>query len=250
MQARYIYMAQSDEINELAKALSAFQSQVGGAKKDSTNPFFKSSYADLESVWEAIREPLAKNLLSITQTLDYFETAEGVVVDVLETQLNHPSGQWKNGRHALKPTKPDPQSQGSAITYARRYGLTAILGVYQTDDDGEAAQSSHREAQQSDRPKYSTSSSSTGNGTKTPPLSASTEAFPEPTLEDWDGLLNTGTQNGWSEALIRMNYDKVRRNGASPLAAFANCKKKYSEKNASAAAEHEDLLAEAEKAGF
>lgn len=125
---------QSQEIKDLVSALCKVQSEMKGAVKDSSNPFFKSKYADLESCWEAARLPLTKNGLSIVQTLDYENG-----VDLLVTTLAHSSGQWIKGRLRIVPTKADPQAVGSAITYARRYAFAAIVGLIQTDDDGEAA---------------------------------------------------------------------------------------------------------------
>lgn len=126
----------SENINELAAALSKAQGQIMGAKKDSQNPFFKSNYADLASVWDAIREPLSKNGLAVIQTM---EAAVGEET-LLHTTLCHSSGQWIRGYLAIKAKDTSPQAQGSAITYARRYALAAIVGVAQIDDDANAAQ--------------------------------------------------------------------------------------------------------------
>lgn len=125
---------QSENIAELALALSKAQAKIGGAKKDSSNPFFKSQYADLESVWESCRQQLTDNGLAVVQTTDLNDTGVTVV-----TTLIHSSGQWMRGRLNLHPSKADPQGMGSAITYGRRYALAAMVGVYQTDDDGNAA---------------------------------------------------------------------------------------------------------------
>lgn len=125
---------QSENINELAAALSKAQAHIGGAKKDSKNPFFKSDYADLESVWMACRKELTENELAVVQTNE--PNPSGVTV---VTTLVHSSGQWIRGRLNLNPTKADPQGIGSAITYGRRYALAAIAGVYQTDDDANQA---------------------------------------------------------------------------------------------------------------
>lgn len=127
-------MQQSEQINELAAALALAQAEIGGAKKDSSNPFFKSKYADLASVMDACREPLTKNGLSIAQILINEENKVGC-----ETKLMHKSGQWISGKFLLTPTKNDPQASGSAVTYARRYALAAIVGVVQEDDDGNKA---------------------------------------------------------------------------------------------------------------
>jgi hypothetical protein len=127
-------MLKSEQINELATALSKAQSEIKGAAKTSQNPFFKSSYADLQEVWDACREPLTQNGLSVIQTTI---VQEGMVQ--LETTLLHSSGQWITSFYPLRPTKDDPQGMGSAFSYARRYCLAAIVGVYQKDDDAESA---------------------------------------------------------------------------------------------------------------
>lgn len=126
----------SDQINELASALAKAQAKIKGAVKDSANPFFKSSYADLQSVWDAIREPLSSNGLSVIQTT---ATNPAGGLDLVTT-LAHSSGQWIEGRFPILPLKNEPQAVGSATSYARRYSLASIVGVYQTDDDGEQAQ--------------------------------------------------------------------------------------------------------------
>jgi|SRR6478609_6667344 len=128
-------MNQSQDVNELFSALSKAQATIKGALKDSTNPFFKSKYADLESVWEACREPLTVHGLSVVQTTEFSADAGIYVV----TTLGHASGQWIKGTLPIMAIKQDPQGIGSAITYARRYALAAIVGIVQVDDDGESA---------------------------------------------------------------------------------------------------------------
>lgn len=127
-------MNQSDQINELATALAKAQGQIEGAKKDSANPFFKSTYADLASVWDACRRQLSSNGLSVTQCPE--ESESGISV---ETMLMHSSGQWISGRYSMPVSKVDAQAVGSAITYARRYALAAIVGIAPEDDDGNKA---------------------------------------------------------------------------------------------------------------
>ena len=127
-------MKSSESINELASALCAAQSQMGGAVKDSANPFFKSSYADLTSVIKAIKQPFADNGLSYTQFPVSHENGVGV-----STRLMHISGQWLEMEYTLPTVKKDPQASGSAITYARRYALQSIAGIPTTDDDAESA---------------------------------------------------------------------------------------------------------------
>jgi len=106
-----------------------------GAIKDTANPYFKSKYADLASVWEACREPLSKNNIAVIQPLHQSEKEE----ILLETVLMHSSGQWVSSMIQIPVTKADAQGYGSALTYARRYGLSAMVGVAPEDDDGNAA---------------------------------------------------------------------------------------------------------------
>ena len=121
-------------IGTLSEALSVAQGDLTGAIKDSNNPFFKSKYADLAAVQDAIRGPFSKNGLAYIQTTEIHET--GVVVI---TMLTHKSGEWIRGKLRMTPTKNDPQGIGSCITYARRYALAAIAGIAQVDDDAEGA---------------------------------------------------------------------------------------------------------------
>lgn len=127
-------MKRSDTIVALAKSLKELQQQLKPVTKDKTNPFFKSRYADLESVVEASRTPLYKNGFSVTQLISHTGTDS-----TLETVLLHESGEWISSEMKLYMTKSDPQAQGSAITYARRYALMAIIGMVAEgeDDDGE-----------------------------------------------------------------------------------------------------------------
>ena len=127
-------MKSSEAINELANALCNAQSQMGGAVKDSANPFFKSSYADLTAVIKAIKQPFADNGLSYTQFPVSNENGVGV-----STRLMHVSGQWLEMEYTLPTVKKDPQASGSAITYARRYALQSIAGIPTADDDAESA---------------------------------------------------------------------------------------------------------------
>jgi hypothetical protein len=125
---------QSNEIDKLAGALAKAQGKMVGALKDSNNPFFKSKYADLAACWDACRTQLSDNGLSVVQLTDTDE--QGVVV---VTTLAHESGQWMRGKLRMMPKDATPQGIGSAITYARRYALAAIVGLAQVDDDGNAA---------------------------------------------------------------------------------------------------------------
>ena len=129
-------MNKTESINELATALAKAQGKVKTALKDSSNPFYKSKYADLSAIWGACREVLSENGLSVTQ-LPF--ASEGNSVGI-ETILLHSSGQWLGEKVIVPVAKFDAQGIGSAITYARRYALAAIVGVVaDEDDDGEKA---------------------------------------------------------------------------------------------------------------
>jgi len=132
-------MTRSEQIDELAAALSRAQGAMGGAKKDSENPFFDSKYADLASVWDACRKPLAENGLSVVQFPRLMHVSEDWWLVEVETTLLHTSGQFMSDVLAVPVTKVDAQGVGSAITYARRYALGAVAGVAPEDDDGNAA---------------------------------------------------------------------------------------------------------------
>ena len=127
-------MNKSETIGQLALALSKAQGQMKFAAKDAANPFFKSKYADLASVIEAIKVPLSANGIAFVQATDFEDSAV-----IVETILLHESGEWISGRLRMQPTKNDPQGVGSAVTYAKRYGLQALAGVPSDDDDGNAA---------------------------------------------------------------------------------------------------------------
>jgi hypothetical protein len=127
-------MNKSDTIGQLALALSKAQGQMKFAAKDANNPFFKSKYADLASVIEAIKVPLSANGIAFVQATDFEDSAV-----IVETILLHESGEWISGKLRMQPTKNDPQGVGSAVTYAKRYGLQALAGVPSDDDDGNAA---------------------------------------------------------------------------------------------------------------
>jgi hypothetical protein len=140
----------SDNIGTIAEALVKAQQEMKPAVKDAENPFFKSKYADLSAVWEAVRGPLTSNGIAVVQSPVDCESGD-VLIDTL---LLHTSGEWIGGRLRMKPvatelkdkdgkvrgTSVTPQSIGSCITYARRYALGALTGlVTEEDDDGNAA---------------------------------------------------------------------------------------------------------------
>ena len=129
-------MLQSESVNELFGALAKAQANLKPAHFNKTNPHFKSKYADMTAVLEAVRRPLAEHGLAVTQTT---EVRDGALV--LVTRMGHSSGQWIAGEYPL-PNTGRPHEIGSAMTYAKRYSLSAIVGISaDDDDDGNAAQS-------------------------------------------------------------------------------------------------------------
>ena len=127
----------SPEVTDLAKALIAVQHTLQPAIKDRENPFAKSRYATLNSVMDSCRDALLTNGIWVTQ---YPVPAEAGHLGLV-TKLTHAeSGQWQSSLLVMPLPKADPQGYGSAMTYARRYALSAMLGmVTEDDDDGEAA---------------------------------------------------------------------------------------------------------------
>lgn len=127
-------MEKSEKIDKLAAALSKAQGSLMNAKKNCVNPFHKSKYADLSSVIQAAAPALQENELSVVQLTEVHDGWP-----VLRTTLMHSSGQFISGVNPLYMPKGDMQSLGSAITYARRYAYSAMIGIaFDEDDDGES----------------------------------------------------------------------------------------------------------------
>ena len=124
----------SETLDKLAAALSKAQSEMKGAEKKSVNPFFQSGYADLHTVIESSFPSLTKYGLSVVQGN---ESKPGEFF--VTTMLLHESGQWIKSKLKMPIEKATAQSVGSVITYGRRYGLSAITGIAQYDDDGNVA---------------------------------------------------------------------------------------------------------------
>ena len=123
----------SPEIDKLAAALAKAQSEMEGAKKESVNPFFKSNYADLHAVITSAFPHLSKHGLSVSQGNEVIKGAVCVT-----TTLMHASGQWMRSKIKLPLAKVDAQGVGAAVTYGRRYGLSAMVGIAQYDDDAQS----------------------------------------------------------------------------------------------------------------
>ena len=158
-------MQKSETIGQIGAALAKAQRTMDSARKDSNNPFFKSKYADLASVWDACKEHLTENGISVSQFPGLIRSEDGkpVIIDVpeqfkddpckrmlvrVETMLLHESGEWLLDDLVVPVAFFDAQGAGSAITYARRYALAAIAGVTpDEDDDGNTASGNRGDAQ-------------------------------------------------------------------------------------------------------
>jgi ERF superfamily len=124
-------METSAEIKNIAAAVKNWHELAVTVSKDATNPHFRSKFTSLDNMIETIRKPLASCGLSFAQ----FPDGDG-----LTTILMHTSGEWLKSTANLKLAKEDPQGQGSAYTYGRRYALSAMLGLAaDEDDDGDGA---------------------------------------------------------------------------------------------------------------
>ena len=200
-------MNHSAEINELAAALAKAQGAITTAAKDKTNPFLKSSYADLASVMAAARAHLSANGLAVIQTAE--TTNAGVSVT---TMLAHASGQWISGTMSMEAGeergKSSAQVLGSIVTYLRRYGYMAITGVVaDDDDDGNAA---------------------TGRPTQTQPAPKAEAPKPAPEPQNGDPAEETFWYTGRTKAIHQwltdtygVNIDAVHDQGKK-LRDFAN----------------------------
>ena len=127
-------MRTTESITELAGAVAKAQGEFEGVEKSAANPFFKSKYADLASIIESVAPILSKYGLSLVQGIEF----DGEH-DLLTSRLMHSSGEWMESTMRLFLKAGDPQSQGSAVSYARRYQIQALLNLRAVDDDGNHA---------------------------------------------------------------------------------------------------------------
>ncbi len=126
-------MEKSESIKNLAAALSLFHIKVDTIAKDSKNPFFKSKYASLSNILKSVKDPLIEAGLVFSQLPNGEHGLTTILIHTL-------SGEFIQADFTMQPTKNDPQGKGSAITYQRRYALSAVLGLdIDDDDDGNAA---------------------------------------------------------------------------------------------------------------
>jgi hypothetical protein len=197
-------MAQSESIAAIAKALAAAQGEMSAAKKDSNNPHFKSKYADLTAVWDACRAALSRHSVAVVQAPEPSES--GVM---LRTVLMHESGEWIDSTLFIPAAQSGAQAFGSAMSYARRYSLAAMVGVVaDEDDDGNAASgrtsagsgSGAQQGQPNGRASYNGAqarkpgddvraahAAAVKAGVKVEPLPDGLDAFEKDAMADWLG---------------------------------------------------------------
>jgi len=151
------YFLREDKMNDnIINALVKAQNEIGNAHKDAKNPFFKSNYATLESVIEAVKQPLLDQGVLFLQKSDVNETGVSI-----ETVFYGHGGEISTGKLYVPADKRDPQGYGSALTYARRYSLAMACGigsgikVEETgfDDDANSANKAVRKQAKAEAPK-------------------------------------------------------------------------------------------------
>ena len=139
-------MPKSESIGSLAGALAKAQLQMETAKKDVKNPHLGNKYADLKSCWAACRKPLGDNGLSVSQLAESLTSGTINITSI----LMHESGEWVSSELAIpwavNKGINTAQAMGSAISYGRRYGLSALVGISTDDDDGNASSNNQRQA--------------------------------------------------------------------------------------------------------
>lgn len=169
-------MEKSTSIKNIAQALSEFHKRIGKIKKEANNPFFKSKYASLSNILDNIDTPLSESNLVVTQ----FPTANNGLTTIL---IHTESGEYMQDTYDMHPVKNDPQSIGSAITYARRYALGAILSLnIDDDDDGNAA---------------SQTGKATSTIAKTSQVNKGDSIIDEKTMQSWEDAVSAiGTLEG------------------------------------------------------
>jgi hypothetical protein len=133
-------MRTSETVATIASAVVAAAADLQPVMKDATNPAFRNKYATLDAIMEQVRPVLAAHGLAVLQGVVHPETENGKVTGLaVETRLLHRSGEWISSMVTLPVEKSTAQGAGSAISYGRRYGLSALLGLTAEDDDGNAA---------------------------------------------------------------------------------------------------------------
>lgn len=184
-------MNKSDTIGKISAALVKAQSEMGSATKGASNPFFKSKFADLNSIREATLPVLNKHGISVLQPMTVVEGKQ-----YIETTILHESGEYLGSLTEIVVAKQnDPQAAGSAQSYARRYGLQSFLCVAAEDDDGEQGMGRNTKAFPVTKAPVKTETVQDNASTK--------ETVVEPPKKTGFGVKKTevvaqGSEDGWS----------------------------------------------------
>lgn len=172
----------SDNISTIAKALVEAQKEMGNAVKDSKNPFFKSKYADLNAIREAVLPVFNKHGISVLQPTVFIDGKKFV-----QTMAIHSSGEFLSGLTEILSAKElDAQAQGSGISYARRYGLQSLANVGAEDDDGQAAVGKPNKQEQSAAPKETPAQAAIPEKQETTQTISGKRSFRKPTTGSED----------------------------------------------------------------
>lgn len=185
-------MEKSSSIVNLAKALLTFHVKVGKIKKDANNPYFKSKYASLSNILEEIEEPLQQAGLVFSQ----LPSGDDGLTTIL---IHSESGEYLLSEYKLHPVKNDPQAIGSAISYARRYALTAILALNVDDDDANTATHGYATPQQAAKQAVKPVEQN-GN---------STNGDEKPWLNKWADKTQTKETEQWGKVLSALTAGKA-----------------------------------------
>lgn len=172
----------SDKITDLAKAMIQVQQSLTPALKDAINSYTNSSYATLKSVMEVCRAALLNHGIWMTQ---YPVSVEKDHLGLVTKIVHSATGQWQLALIEMPLQKNDPQGYGSAMTYARRYGLSALLGIITEDDDAESAMQRQKNENHQINP-LSHGAESASGGSQRPPQYGDTA--PHDNLPQLDGV--------------------------------------------------------------
>jgi len=195
-------------MKEIASALVKAQKEFGPALKSSTNPAFRSRYADLSACVEAVIDALNNNDIFMMQPTH--ECVDGVIV---ETIFIHSSGeQISSGKLHVPATKHDAQGYGSALTYARRYSLMTACGIAPEDDDGNsAAKPKAAPAKPAAQPAKASPPPAKIEG-KEGPWQLKVSLEPEGSFADWAGIVMDATKLGLEQAANEADVMAIFRN--------------------------------------
>lgn len=171
---------QSDQINEIAKALSLAQAELEAVEKDKANPFYKSEYSTLQACIAVTREPMVKNGLAFTSLIADYNNEPYLV-----STLTHSSGQWLRSYARLILDKKSCQGMGSAISYMRRYSLCAMIGLFQKDDDAQSIEPEDKKQNSEKKPKNE--------------LTEEDMEF----ITEWSDYFSPSVFNGYIEAVVK-----------------------------------------------